>query len=129
MYSRYDAIRPEKKLHIPEHYSGCAFSAGAPTDAPPHALGVARPTPPQESERASPPMLSSTPPDKKSPPPQEEPTTPCEPTATHAPAPFVPFAGGLDFDQLLILGLILLLSHSGKDSDIVLWLGLLLFCG
>ncbi len=32
-------------------------------------------------------------------------------------------------DRLLLLGLILLLSHSGEDSDILLWLSLLLLCG
>ena len=32
-------------------------------------------------------------------------------------------------DRLLLLGLILLLSRSGEDSDILLWLSLLLLCG
>ena len=34
-----------------------------------------------------------------------------------------------DQDRLLLLGLILLLSRSGEDSDILLWLSLLLLCG
>ena len=34
-----------------------------------------------------------------------------------------------DHDRLLLLGLILLLSRSGEESDILLWLSLLLLCG
>lgn len=131
MYSRYSSGFPEKKIHVPEHYSGCAFPTGAPTNAPSHALDIARPTPPpQEPERAPLQAPPCAPPDEAAPPPpQEEKAPPHEPTATHALTPSLPFADGLDFDQLLILGLILLLSHSGTDSDIILWLGLLLFCG
>ncbi len=40
-----------------------------------------------------------------------------------------PFAHGIGFDELLIIGLILLLSRTEQDSDAVLWLALLLFCG
>jgi hypothetical protein len=40
-----------------------------------------------------------------------------------------PFAHGFGFDELLILGLILLLAHNDHDPDILLLLGLLLFCG
>jgi hypothetical protein len=37
--------------------------------------------------------------------------------------------GGDDQDRLLLLGLILLLSRTEGDSDILLWLSLLLLCG
>jgi hypothetical protein len=37
--------------------------------------------------------------------------------------------GGADQDRLLLLGLILLLSRTEGDSDILLWLSLLLLCG
>lgn len=37
--------------------------------------------------------------------------------------------GGDDQDRLLLLGLILLLSRAEGDSDILLWLSLLLLCG
>ena len=40
-----------------------------------------------------------------------------------------PISHGIGFDELLILGLILLLAGSGEDHEIVLWLLLLLFCG
>ena len=40
-----------------------------------------------------------------------------------------PFTHGLGFDELLLIGLIILLSRNEADSDVVLWLALLLFCG
>ena len=40
-----------------------------------------------------------------------------------------PFSHGIGFDEILILGLILLLSRDEQGSDLVLWLALLLFCG
>lgn len=40
-----------------------------------------------------------------------------------------PFGHGIGFDELLIIGLIILLSHTDEGSDVVLWLALLLFCG
>jgi len=38
-------------------------------------------------------------------------------------------AGDQDKDRLLLLGLILLLSRTEEESDILLWLSLLLLCG
>lgn len=40
-----------------------------------------------------------------------------------------PFAHGIGFDELLIIGLIVLLSRNEQDSDVIVWLALLLFCG
>ena len=40
-----------------------------------------------------------------------------------------PFSHGIGFDEILILGLILLLAREEESSDLVLWLALLLFCG
>ena len=40
-----------------------------------------------------------------------------------------PFGHGMGFDELLIIGLIILLSRTEQESDVVLWLALLLFCG
>lgn len=40
-----------------------------------------------------------------------------------------PFTHSLGFDELLLIGLIILLSRNEADSDVVLWLALLLFCG
>ena len=147
MYSRFSGqpSMPEKPIQIPEHYSGCAFSQGIkPSEppkpekqAPPAFLEVAKPTPPEKAES------------------EEEPNTPIQwqikpnedlapvsshPTAHHQSAsPFsnlfgslgsaFPFSHGLGFEELLILGLIIMLSRNENESDIVLLLGLLLFCG
>ena len=151
MYSRY-SNRPAKHIQIPEHYSGCAFSESPREDAPARFLEVAKPTPresegtwSEENSALSAPL----------PPPIQEEATPHAPLSNEddtapppakeasahpaLPAPFqslfgplgsaLPFSKGLDFDQLLILGLILLLLHNEQDADIVLWLGLLLLCG
>lgn len=40
-----------------------------------------------------------------------------------------PFSHGIGFDELLLIGLIILLSSNGQDHDLILWLALLLFCG
>ncbi len=93
--------RPPKRdasLRVPENYSGCAFSE-TERDLPPRYLEVAAPN------REPPP-----PPPVRLPPP---------------PRPML-LTGGLDFDQLLILGLILLLSREAGESDAVICLALLL---
>ncbi|MBQ8311474.1 MAG: hypothetical protein IJX80_10730 [Clostridia bacterium] len=151
MYSRY-SNRPEKPIRIPEHYSGCAFSEYRTEDAPTRTLGVAKPSPPPQ-EPPSPTILvvPTEPPPSVSQEPQAHRKEDEECLLPHASkeAPSKPkeearpamksllggfgkgltFSKGLDFDQLLILGLILLLSHSEQDSEIVWWLGLLLLCG
>ena len=118
MYSRYDN-RTAERLRIPENYSGCAFPKENKAPAPPHYVEVAKPTPYEDAPR-----------------PPNEKVIPEDPTVKEtvvknekAPPPADSgslFSNGLDFEQLLILGLILLLSHNGEDPDIVLWLGLLL---
>lgn len=40
----------------------------------------------------------------------------------------LPFSNGIDFDSLLLLGLILLLAGDGGDTELLLLLTLLLFC-
>ena len=108
MYSRY-SNRPRPSVQVPKHYSGVAFSeSGAEGDSPRY-LEVAKPSQPAWD---SPPE----------PAPKEEPPA----LPAHAPKPHIPFANGLDFEELLILGLILLLWDNERDSDIILWLGLLL---
>ena len=155
MYSRY-SDRPDKGIQVPEHYSGCAFS-GYRTDASPaRHLGVAKPTPvsptpPDTPERDRPPTPLPLPdPPPRGPAPSQDPPRdqdavkilepPPKPhSAKELPLPFghlfshlgksMPFSNGLDFDQLLILGLILLFLKNDQDSDVILWLGLLLLCG
>lgn len=146
MYSRYSNQR-EKPIRVPEHYSGCAFSDIRPTDSSlkVHSIDKQEPTAPPP-----PPVCKIPIPAEPSPP--SEVMTAEKGQETYAvantnhtakqakalPAIHNPFASlgkglsladGLDFDQLLILGLILLLSHSGQDTEIIWWLGLLLLCG
>ena len=144
MYSRY-SNRQEKPIRLPEHYSGCAFSEYRSEESPNRSFGVAKPSPPpsEPESKPTPPIieLPSTPPDIKSPPTKEShDVLPKSDTDPQKALPVVKslFDGlgkgltlskGLDFDQLLILGLILLLAHTDRDSDIVWWLGLLLLCG
>lgn len=133
MYSRY-SNRPEKPIRLPEHYSGCAFSdRHLPTD-PPHP-GVARPSPPPPP--AFPPPERAKPTDER--PHDHAPVPPSEeqniaPTACKPPEPRSPLAdaglfGAADFDRILLTALILLLSHTKENSDMMLWLFLLMLCG
>ena len=147
MYSKFSSKGEGSGIQIPEHYSGCAFSPAPSKKAPsasekhtPTFLEVAKPSPTPitsqpKAEKAPPPL----------PPPKEEEPNPHESeekknsVQASAPAPFAslfgnlghsfPFTHGLGFEELLILGLILLLSRNEGESDAVLLLGLLLFCG
>ena len=107
MYSRFPR-HSERPLQIPEHYSGCAFSESEPI----------KPSPPEPP-----------------------PPTPHDDAPTEAPPPkprlelpslfgnsMSLLGGGLNFEELLLIGLILLLARSEQDSDVILWLALLLFC-
>lgn len=108
MYSRY-SNRQRPSVQIPEHYSGVAFSEKSVESEAPRYLEIAKPSPPVWDEPPTPP-------------PKDEP--PALPVSAEKPR--TPFSRGLDFDQLLILGLILLLWGNERDGDVVLWLGLLL---
>lgn len=152
MYSRFSAKDTHSGVQIPEHYSGCAFSQADGRLEKPFAkstsplLEVARPTPT--------PMQATT--HELNDPPQEKPATPsitsnstheqkqtdqkeAQPTAAVSllKSPRLlgglgssfPFSHGIGFEELLILGLIFLLSQGETDSSTVLLLGLLLFCG
>lgn len=108
MYSRFPR-RSEHPLQIPEHYSGCAFSESEPIISP-----QPEPPPPEQHDDSP----------KEAPPPK--------PPRSELPSLFgnsLSFlGGGLNFEELLLIGLILLLSRSEQDSDVILWLALLLFC-
>lgn len=138
MYSRFPPERREKPIRLPENYSGCAFSANSPV--PPHVP----PSVPQEhsSDRSEQECMQH----EDAPQKELHENGHAEQIAPPPPAPqsngMAPdrlpsrlFGGhglsipiGLSFDELLLIGLILLLSHSENDSDMVLWLVLLLFC-
>lgn len=147
MYSRYHT--PDgKAVQLPDNYSGCAFtpqkSAFSEPKQPPREhftplpetrrVEIAKPTyavrPLQEEPKAQPSKAEATNP------PAEECTS--RSVAESAPpatgflgslGKHFPPSGGLGFEELLLLGLILLLSQTDESSDVVLWLALLLFCG
>lgn len=102
MYSRY----PDR---LPEHYSGCAFRQGR-EDRPPISVPFSEAPPPSPCPPPPPPK------------PQEKPS--CDLFGGVLPA----LPGGLESDELLLIGLILLLARSGEGSDVLPWLALLLFC-
>ena len=126
-----------------------------PPKQPPAGLEIGKPTaPPQKptsqptQEFLLPPPVAKAPPDRCTPP-APPPSTESEPPKDNPPPPpppppamqtfqnlfghlgnAFPFSHGIGFDELLILSLILLLSRNGEqDSDLILLLGLLLFCG
>ena len=152
MYSRYHDPS-ERPIQIPENYGGSAFSNrrfSAPEEGrsePMRRIDVAKPTP--LAEKTVPPGMAPPKPILLPPPreehkkeaaeptdrpvPNEKPPVPASPSALQAPLGThtngFPFSHGIGFDELLIMGLILLLSRSGQESDLILWLMLLLFCG
>lgn len=146
MYSKFSTKKEDSAFQIPEHYSGCAFSPNnrSQPKSQPTFLEVAKPSPPhiplptepeENPSPLSPPIMEEErkQADSHDPPPSKE------TFKEHAPSPFAslfgnmgnafPHSHGLGFEELLILGLILLLSRNEGDSDAILLLGLLLFCG
>ncbi|MBQ9806520.1 MAG: hypothetical protein IJW49_08465 [Clostridia bacterium] len=137
MYSRY---HNSKAIQIPENYSGCAFSEQKPIFpstkpaprehfTPPaevRRVEVAKPTLPEVKE-----PVTETKRNEPEPPPQKEESSSALPVSSFfgGLGKGLPLSHGLGFEELLLLGLILLLSQTEQSSDIVLWLALLLFCG
>ena len=115
MYSR-QTNRPSPPFRLPENYSGCAFSEEKPADVPTRFLEVAKPT-----HEDLPPIA----PHKDLPPSTKESPPPLLPIKIDN----LPFLKGMEFDQLLILGLIVLLSRGEEGGEVLPWLLLLLICG
>ncbi len=139
MYSRY-SNRPDRPIRLPEHYSGCAF-ANHPSIEP-HHPSVARPSPPPQTERFETTAESTAIPLHESVQEQAKdfPKNDCEcnlekqmnneTVAKPSPSPMAEFLSDTaDFDRILLIALILLLSHTKENSDMMLWLLLLLICG
>ena len=138
MYSRYHSAS-ERPIRLPEHYNGCAFST-EPSDEK-HAA-----TKPQSLRQMEIGRPSALPPLEKNEPPEQTPARYAEDALetqevsaplSHSLLPGL-FWGhgrmhsllrGIGFEELLLLGLIVLLADNEESSDIVLWLILLLFCG
>ena len=143
MYSRFSG-KNEQVSQVPEHYGGYAFAPSSPVRAEPskppatHYFEVAAPSPkpPPMPHSEIPSPTEST---KDLPPEPETPSHAVQASLpTHKPIPprlfgnlgaAFPFSHGLGFEELLILGIIILLSQNEGESDAVLLLGLLLFCG
>lgn len=139
MYSR-EKDRSSRPIQIPEHYGGSAFSRDArPADTPPRESREERaPAAHSVPTSASPPPYSFPPLPLPIAPPHPERAVPPEAPPVPAPLPKAfgglgnsfPFSHGLSFDELLILGLMILLAGSEKkELDLLPYLGLLLFCG
>ena len=136
MYSRFQN-REERPVQIPEHYSGCAFSATdgrtekAPLKSAPPLLEVAHPSPDPSHVQETPPRndLPTCVPQESA---HTEPSAHDAPVSSHK-APRLlgnlglafPFSHGVGFEELLLIGLILMISQEGKNDDLV-WLLILL---
>ena len=145
MYSRYH--NPDgKAVQLPDNYSGCAFTPQKSAFSEPKAMPREHFTPPPDARRveiAKPTILNTPLKEEAQEVPKEPKTAPTEDRPTSAPPPspppalgflgslgkHFPPASGLGFEELLLLGLIVLLSQTDQSSDVVLWLALLLFCG
>jgi len=138
MYSRYH----DRPVPVPENYGGVAFSeTAAPKDAVAHRLDVAKPTPPPVFEGRDTALMPRPPRTVRLPPGEDLPSPEASGEAeTESEASSVDsserggigisrFLRAMRFDDLLLLALLLMLSENGTDSDVVLWLALLLFCG
>lgn len=126
MYSRYE--KPERDLRIPAQYSGCAFVEKKPQTQPDPAPRRPLPTP----IRAKMPQVDPTPVAPTPPPPPKHEEKPPISLPQGLNALFgggFPFGHGIGFEELLIMGMILLISQGENASDAVFWLTLLLLCG
>jgi len=137
MYSRYHG-QSDPSIKIPENYSGCAFSDNhtppvrhfIPPDSA-RRMEIAKPTAEKREPRSEAFTQDNAPEAPPLPLPAQEASSPAEetlPEKAYNPTP-LPFLQGIGFEELLLLGLIVLLAHNEKGNDIVLWLALLLFSG
>lgn len=156
MYSRY-GDDPRRPIRLPEHYGGSAFAAnrgeaplvrkGEPTRSisreggekiSPTADRFMRVEKNDCSAAALPEAAQPSDPAGEAAVQNPAETAAPSPERTHIPAGlsfeglrrlFGGIGEGEEQDRLLLLGLILLLSRTGGDSDVLLWLSLLLLCG
>lgn len=118
MYSRFSR-NGDRAIRIPEHYSGCAFSEIAASAPPPREEPLPPPSAPAHTAESH---------GEKQAPPKEADRPALLPLSLSI-GNHLPFLGGsLGSEELLLIGLILLLARSEQDNDLILWLVLLLFC-
>lgn len=138
MYSRFQE-RLAGQIRIPENYSGCAFSPSAerqrdlPLQMSEHAPPRATPKKDSPEKALSQEKPASAVASIRDPAPS--PSLSADGSAEeHSPSPIAParsllsFSNGIGFDELLLLGVILLLLENGEDSEMIPYLALLLFC-
>lgn len=140
MYSRFSG-KQERVTQLPDHYSGWAFDHApekkndSPQKKPPMSgPEIAKPTPPPHREESEPVPAHVEQEEKVAlaavPVSAESESRSGVPTGLFGGlGKTFPFSHGIGFEELLLLGLILLLARDEEDRDTVLWLGLLLFCG
>ena len=123
MYSRFPKPS-EEPIRIPDHYSGCAFSEDRkkPEEDTPQPRSEGGRDPSSSPQSTQPPSQA----DHRPNPPAELPAPPSEKPFLSGGLPML--GGALGFEELLLMGLILLLSRSEQENDLILWLALLLFC-
>ena len=127
MYSRSSVGREDGTFRIPDGYRGNAFSP----IAPPPPAEIEPPIPPSAKEES--PLDKDETEDEEilpvSAPPKTEPKPPSPLAALLPPKPSGAkgLLGDIGLEELLILGVILLVSQSETDDDVLLFLLLLLF--
>ncbi|MBR2926371.1 MAG: hypothetical protein IKC31_02195 [Clostridia bacterium] len=139
MYSR-SKDRPNEAVKVPRHYSGCAFSPThrvqpIPTPPPTKIPAPSCREEPKERSHTSAEERCEAHPTPPLPIPAASENAHCQDSALPVKGLFgnlglsFPFSHGIGFDELLILGVMLLLAGSEQESDTLLFLCLLLFCG
>jgi len=128
MYTRVPSGRMPRGMHVPGNYSGNAFRP--PQSVPRTPEPPKEPPPKEESPQTLPPLPEAPPPDVTD-------NTPSRTDSDEATAhvgrsfPFglrLPLQGlHIGFEELLLIGLILMISQEGKNDDLVWLLLLLLF--
>ena len=134
MYSRYHGNQ-DASIQIPENYSGCAFMD---THTPP-ARHFIPPEGARKMEVATPSITRQEPPAHLAPTDEtggkedahREGVASCHALIPNDPPPHTApsILRGIGFEELLLLGLIVLLSNHESANELVLWLVLLLFVG
>ena len=136
MYTRVPSGRMPRGMRVPENYAGNAFrplphepqERRAPTASPPPPRDDAPPSNRMPEDKIQQEAPLSDPPIKTEPPSEPVAAKP-SPLAHKLPFRLPSLGTGLSigFEELLLLGIILLVSQEGKNDELILLLILLLF--
>ena len=119
MYTRVPSGRMPRGMRVPENYSGNAFR---PHEMPPPPTPPPQEPPQKDLQPSEAPPLPEAPPAEA--PPAEAPP-PEKPTLLGLRLPFSGFHLGVE--ELLLIGLILMIAQEGENDEIIWLLLLLLF--